>query len=292
MIIFAGARVYRMEFLDLLLDAVLDCLKLVPFLFATVLLMEYIEHRAGERFVVALQKAGRFGPPVGAALGLVPQCGFSAACAHLFNGGFVSAGTLAAVFLATSDEAIPILLANPSGLPIVLKLILTKALVGVIAGMLLDLVWPLGKQRIEYAAHEEKHVCDSDGTFRKILLAALRRTLSILGFLFLVTLALNFAIFFIGEERLGKLLLPGPFQPFLAALVGLIPNCAASVLLTQLYLDGVISFGSAVSGLCAASGIGLLVLLRGKRGKKAYAIVLGTVVVASVLCGSVLQLLS
>lgn len=279
-----------MAYLDILLDAFIDCAKLIPFLFATVLLMEYIEHRAGERFSHAIMRAGRLGPPLGAALGLVPQCGFSAACANLFNGGLVSAGTLAAVFLSTSDEALPILISSPEGLPDVWKLMLTKVVIAVAAGMLLDLVWPISRQRLSYEENETKHVCQSDGTFGGILLAALKRTLSILAFLFLATLLISLIIFWIGEVRFAALLLPGPFQPILAALFGLIPNCAASVLLTQLYLDKMITFGSAIAGLCSASGIGLLVLLRGRRGWKAVLTVLGTVFLAGVFCGSILQL--
>lgn len=280
-----------MPFADLLTDALLDCVKLIPFLFLTILLMEYIEHRAAGKFVHVMQGAGRFGPLLGAGLGLVPQCGFSAAVAHLFNGGLVTAGTLAAVFLSTSDEALPILLANPSGLSAVWKLMLVKLLVAIVAGFLLDLIWPVKKQQADYARTETPHVCESDEKMEHILLAALKRTGSILLFLFLVTLALNILIFFIGEERLAAFLLPGPFQPLLAAVIGLIPNCAASVLLTQLYLDGMLTFGSAVSGLCTAAGIGLLVMLKGQRGVKAYAIVLAAVMLAAVLTGSVLQLL-
>ncbi len=279
-----------MIFWDVLLEAVVDCLKLVPFLFLTLLLMEYIEHRAGDRFLRIVRRSDRFGPPVGAALGLLPQCGFSAACASLFNDGLVSAGTLAAVLISTSDEALPILLSNPAGIGAVGKIMLIEFGLGLLTGMLLDWLWPLEKQRLSYASHETAHVCGSDRTFKKIALAAFRRMLSILLFLFLITLALNALIAWVGEERLAALLLPGPLQPVLAALVGLIPNCAASVLLTQLYLDGMISFGSAIAGLSTAGGIGLLVLVRGKRGFRAYAIVLGAVFAVSVLCGMVLQL--
>ncbi|MDO4572439.1 MAG: putative manganese transporter, partial [Clostridia bacterium] len=254
-----------------------------------VFLMEYIEHRAAERFENSMRRAGRFGPLLGGALGIVPQCGFSAACAELFNGGLVSAGTLAAVFLSTSDEAIPILIANPSGIPVLWKLILIKLAVAVAAGLLIDTLWPLRRQREAYAVAETPHRCTSDGRFISILWATLKRTLSILLFLFLITLLLNLLIAWIGEERLSRLLLPGFFQPMIAAVIGFIPNCAASVLLTQLYLDGMISFGSAVAGLCSASGIGLIVLLRGRRGFKACAIILLSVFAAAVLAGLVLQ---
>ena len=279
------------ELLHAILHALEDCVPTLPFLFVTVLVMEYIEHRAADRFVLSIRRAGRFGPLLGAGLGCVPQCGFSAACAELFNGGLVSAGTLVAVFLSTSDEAVPILLANPGGWREVLRLLAAKVVIAVIAGFALDAVWSREKQQRDYAQKSEPHVCKSDEKFRHILLAALLRTLHIFLFLFLVTLSLSLLMEYLGEERLASLLLPGPFQPLIAAFVGLIPNCAASVLLTQLYLDGMLSFGAAVAGLCSSAGIGLLVLLRGKRRLKTYAIVIGSVLLSAFVSGSLLQLL-
>ena len=279
------------ELLHAILHALEDCVPTLPFLFVTVLVMEYIEHRAADRFVLSIRRAGRFGPLLGAGLGCVPQCGFSAACAELFNGGLVSAGTLVAVFLSTSDEAVPILLANPGGWREVLRLLAAKVVIAVIAGFALDAVWSREKQQRDYAQKSEPHICKSDEKFRHILLAALLRTLHILLFLFLVTLSLSLLMEYLGEERLASLLLPGPFQPLIAAFVGLIPNCAASVLLTQLYLDGMLSFGAAVAGLCSSAGIGLLVLLRGKRRLKTYAIVIGSVLLSAFVSGSLLQLL-
>ena len=277
------------DLFDVFLDALLDSAKLLPFLLLTVFVMEYLEHRAADRFVLSIRKAGRFGPALGALLGCVPQCVFSAACAELFNGGLVSAGTLVAVFLSTSDEAVPVLLANPGGWQEVLRLLLVKLVVAMGAGFLLDLFWNRSSQDAAFAANAETHVCKSDSKFSHILLAAVRRTLEIFQYLFLFSLALGLLISLIGEEKLSALLLPGPFQPLIAALVGLIPNCAASVLLTQLYLDGMISFGSAIAGLCSSAGIGLLVLLRGKRGARAYAIVTGSAFLSAVIAGSVLQ---
>ena len=279
------------ELLHAILHALEDCVPTLPFLFVTVLVMEYIEHRAADRFVLSIRRAGRFGPLLGAGLGCVPQCGFSAACAELFNGGLVSAGTLVAVFLSTSDEAVPILLANPGVWREVLRLLAAKVVIAVIAGFALDAVWSREKQQRDYAQKSEPHICKSDEKFRHILLAALLRTLHIFLFLFLVTLSLSLLMEYLGEERLASLLLPGPFQPLIAAFVGLIPNCAASVLLTQLYLDGMLSFGAAVAGLCSSAGIGLLVLLRGKRRLKTYAIVIGSVLLSAFVSGSLLQLL-
>ena len=279
-------------FIDILLDALIDCAKLVPFLLATLFLMEYLEHRAADRFLHAVQSAGRFGPLLGAGLGCLPQCGFSAACAQLFNGGLVSAGTLVAVFLSTSDEAVPILLGHTDQLGTVGLLLLAKVCVALIAGFTVDAVWSRARQHEAYAAVAGEHECECErgASVGRILVEAIKRTLSILLFLFLFSLALGLLIEWIGEEQLAACLLPGPFQPLLAGLFGFIPNCAASVLLTQLYLDGMISFGSAVAGLCTASGVGLLVLLRGKHRFETYAILLGSVYAAAVLAGLLLQL--
>lgn len=279
-----------MEYIDILIETLVDCGKLVPFLYATLFLMEYIEHRASGRLVDLLRRSGRLGPVVGAALGCIPQCGFSAACAELFNGGLITAGTLVAVFLSTTDEALPILIAQPDRWGVLLQLIAVQAAIAIITGFLLDALWRIPLQNREYAEHAEKHVCASDSKIRNIAFAAFLRMLSILLFLFLVTLALNLLIHFIGEERLAALMLPGAFQPIVAALIGLVPNCAASVLITRLYLDGLITFGSTVAGLSSAAGIGLMVLLHGKRSPRAYLIVIGTTFVSSVLFGSLLQL--
>ncbi|MDO4493839.1 MAG: putative manganese transporter [Clostridia bacterium] len=275
---------------DIILDTAIDCLRLVPFLFLTVLLMEWIEHRAGDRFVSLIKRAGRVGPVLGAGLGLVPQCGFSAACSELFNGGLVTAGTLVAVFLSTSDEALPVLLANPAGVRSVAKLIAAKVIIAVIAGFAVDLIWSVKRQQQAYLHHAVPHLCESDEEVPHILLAALKRTGEILGFLALFTFIISLLVSFIGEEALAKLLLPGPLQPVIAAVIGFIPNCAASVLLTRLYLDGMISFGAAVAGLCSAAGIGLLVLLRGHRRLRDYLYIISGVFVSAVVSGILLQL--
>lgn len=282
-----------MDILDLFLDALLDCLRLVPFLLATLAFMEYLEHRAAGQFERAIARAGNFGPVVGAALGCVPQCGFSAACSQLFNGGLISAGTLVAVYLSTSDEALPILLASPGQWKNVGLVILVKVVIAVVTGFVLDRVWRVEQQKADYVESAIPHseVCHSDGKWSHLLLSAVKRMLGILLFIFLVSFLLNLGIAAIGEERIGKMLLPGPLQPFLAALVGLIPNCASSVLLTQLYLEGLISFGSVIAGLSTAMGIGLLVLLKGRRKPRTYAIVLGTTYASAVLFGSIFQLI-
>jgi len=270
--------------------AFLDTIKLLPFLFLAILAMECLEHFAGEHILGALKKAGRFSPAAGAALGCIPQCGFSVAAAQLFNNGLVTAGTVVAVFLATSDEAIPILLTRSEGLSAIWPLILSKVIIAIVAGFALDLIWNVKKQQAAALEHTHEDHDHCGVSFGSILWASLKRSLSILLFIFIATLILNFLIEGIGEDRLGQFLLTNhPLQPLVAAIFGFIPNCAISVILTEFYLSGAISFGATVAGLCTSAGVGMLVLLRGKRSWKQYVAILGTCLIAAVLTGSVLQ---
>lgn len=280
---------------DVLLDAVLDCLKLVPFLFLAYLLIEYLEHRSNGKLEKWLAGSGRLGTVIGALLGCVPQCGFSVAAANLYAERVISMGTVVAVFLATSDEAIPVLLANPGHAGDILMLIAAKLVIAVLFGLLIDFVF--SRRRAELhgeAVHTEtEHLCEHCGCGQKgIVLPALKHTGSILLFIFIITLALNAVIYFIGEENLGSVLLQNSlFQPLLAAVIGLIPNCASSVLITELYIAGSISFGSAIAGLCSGAGLGLVVLFRMNRSKKENFEILGWVFAIACVSGVVLQLL-
>ena len=249
-------------FLTVILEAVWDTLRMLPFLFGAYLLMEWLEHRSGERMEELLARARRLGPATGALLGCVPQCGFSVAAAQLYAGRVITMGTLAAVFLSTSDEAVPLLLGDPGRAGMLLPLLGLKAAVGVLVGMAIDRALP---PREDLSAGEGIHdLCEHCGCEEKgILSAALRHTGSIALFILAVGLLLGGGTALLGETRLAALLLSGNlFQPVIAALVGLVPNCAGSVLLTRLYLSGSLSFGSLAAGLLPASGVGLLVLLR------------------------------
>lgn len=277
-------------FWDFLLDALVDSLRMAPFLLATFFILEYLEHRASDKLLSLLTRTGKFAPALGAGLGCLPQCGFSVASAHLYNGGLITAGTLVSVFLSTSDEAVPILLASPDGAGKVFPLLLAKVLIALVAGFALDAFYKRGRIASDAApAHEES--CHIDGSLKEVIWEAVKRTLSVLLFLFLFTLALNAALYFIGEERLSAILLSqSPLQPFIAALFGFIPNCAASVLLTQLYLSGALSFGSAVAGLSTSAGLGILALLQSKRGRKEWPAILGYTYAVSAVCGLLLHL--
>lgn len=255
---------------EVLLDTLLDFLKLLPFLFLTYLFMEWLEHRAGGKMETAIRRAGRVGPLFGGLLGVVPQCGFSAAASGLYAGRVISLGTLIAVYLSTSDEMLPIMIAEKAEPLLILKLLGIKLLIGVIMGFLVDLVLRLShkKKEEEHPIHE---LCEHEGCHCEdgILRSALHHTLQISLFLLLVLLVLKTGIFFLGEDRLTAVFNDLPVVGhLLSALVGLIPNCVSSVLITKLYLEGVLSAGCMLSGLLVGSGVGLLVLFRINRSKK------------------------
>ena len=268
-----------------------DCLILFPILFLTFFFIEYLEHRAGERFLRRVERAEKTGPLWGAFIGCVPQCGFSVSCAHLFNGGIVTAGTLIAVFLSTSDEALPVLLSHRSALPVIWKLLLVKVVLAVAAGYLVDYLWKREKQHQSFAKKNIEHACHiKESSTGELLWEAFKRTLEVWIALFIVSIVLTFVMENVPKESIQRFLLSGPAQPFLAARFGFIPNCAGSVVLVELYLSDLISFGAVVAGLSSAAGLGIIALLRGKRGIKTYAAILGACYIAASLAGLILQL--
>ena len=275
-------------FLDALLDGAIDTLKIIPFLFVTYLLMEYLEHRTGDKTLSLVRRAGRLGPLFGGVLGIIPQCGFSAAASGLYAGRVITAGTLIAVFLSTSDEMLPILISSHAAPGLILSIVLRKALIGVLFGFVVDFLFRRLNQRMigssirDICEHEHCH-CDEETS---ILWSALRHTVSIALFLFLVSLALNLIIEGAGEEALGSLILNKPvIGELLAAVIGLIPNCAASVVITQLYLEGAMGFGAMMAGLLVGAGVGLLVLFRTNRDLKENLQLTGILYVCGVLGG-------
>ena len=280
-----------MEMLDVILDAVIDTVKLIPFLFLTYLAMEYLEHKTGSKAQRLVQRAGRFGPVIGGLLGVVPQCGFSAAASGLYTGRVITLGTLFAISLSTSDEMLPILISEQAPIGLIGKILFAKAAIGIFAGMLIDFV--LRKKGVE--EHEHIHeICEHDhchceegaGVFR----SALTHTLQISIFILVVTFGLNLILHFVGEDALANLVLNRRILgPALAGLIGLIPNCAGSVAITQLYLEGAMSIGSAMAGLLTGSGVGLLILFRmnpdKKENLKILALLYGIGVLAGILIG-------
>ncbi len=278
---------------DIILDAALDTLKLLPFLYLTYLVLEFIEQRAQAGSVRLVRQSGLWGPFVGAALGIVPQCGFSASASNLFAQRLISAGTLVAVFLSTSDEMLPIMISRAVGAGTILKILGVKLLAGILAGILADKLFRLCRHEGETVdlhrmCQEENCGCEEHGIF----VSALLHTVQIAGFVLIINLALGLLLHFIGEENLSSLILNKPvIGPVISALVGLIPNCAASILITELYLQGAMSAGSLIAGLLSASGVGLLVLFRvNRRAMGDNVKILAYTLAASVVIGVALDL--
>lgn len=275
-----------------ILDAGMDSLKLIPFLFLTYLVMEYIEHRMGTRAKQTIQRAGKAGPFVGGLLGIVPQCGFSTVASNLYAGRIITVGTLLAVYLSTSDEMLPIFISEAVPVLTIVKILGIKCGVAIAAGFFVDSLVRL----IKKAPPEEMmsgHLCEHDHCHceRGIVRSALVHTVKILVFIFLISVVLNLIIVFVGEDSLKHLIGKQPIvAAFLSGVVGLIPNCAASVVITELYLEQVISIGAMMSGLLVNAGVGLLVLFRVNEHRRENVKILGTLYLIGVTAGIVLEL--
>ena len=268
------------------LDGLLDTIKIIPFLFLTYLLMEFIEHKAGEKAEMFMKRAGVFAPVVGGALGAVPQCGFSAAAANLFAGRVISLGTIVAVFLSTSDEMIAILVSGRVPVTTVVLVVLYKALVGILVGLVVDFVLKLISREPE--AINIDAICDEDNCHceRGIWYSALHHTITISLFVLVITLVINALVFFIGEETLGSIMNGVPvLSHIVATLFGLIPNCAASVALTTLCTQGIISAGTMMSGLFSGAGVGLLVLFKVNKKVKENLLIIAIIVIVGIIFG-------
>lgn len=318
--------------IDIVLDSLLDTAKALPFLFGAYLLLEWLAHRAGEHSRERLVRATRFGPLAGALLGLLPQCGFSIAAAGFYADRVITPGTLLAVFLSTSDEALPMLM-SPEGAKSILPLVAVKFVLALTAGLAADhLFAPLWRgtwRRDSELRHHHTHflpqtqpssastvlpqpqsssassnlaqpprgVADEDDDHchhshceGDILALALRHALRVAALIFAITLALGIAFHVAGEDATSRLLMSGNrFQPVVAALFGLIPNCAVSVLLAKLYLGGALSFGAVVAGLGTGAGMGSLVLVQSCRSRREAILLLAILFAVGSAAGLVLD---
>ena len=278
--------------LDIILDALLDTAKLLPFLFLTYLLLEFIEHKAAEKTTALAAKAGKLGPAVGGLLGAVPQCGFSASAANLYAGGVISAGTLIAIFISTSDEMLPIMISEQIAASRIFTILGIKVACGIVVGFLVDFIRRFYKK----ANHKEQiaHICEEENCHceKGILRSSLIHTVQIAFFIFVFSFLIGVAIHFIGEENLSSFAASaGIFTPLVAGLVGLIPNCASSVVLTQLFLADVISTGALLAGLIANSGVGLLILFRVHKNWKSNLLITATIYGTGILIGILFDLI-
>lgn len=279
--------------LEVIEEAVIDSVKLVPFLFITYLIMEYIEHKTGNKTKNIIKKSGKFGPFFGSLLGIFPQCGFSVSATNLYAGRVITLGTLIAVYLSTSDEMLPIFISEAVPAVTIIKILFVKFIIGMIAGFIIDALIRIfnknenQEEKIEDLCEKEHCHCDHG-----IVKSALKHTLNIFVFILIITLLINIAIYFIGEERIADFIQINPILgPAITSLIGLIPNCAASVILTQLYLEKVISASALISGLLVGAGVGLAVLFKTNKGIKENIKVIAILYVIGVIAGLGIQLL-
>lgn len=278
--------------IDILLDAIIDSIKLLPFLFVTYLIMEYIEHKTKEKTKKAVKKSGKYGPLIGSILGVFPQCGFSVSATNLYAARVITLGTLIAVYLSTSDEMLPIFLSEAVPISTILTILGIKFIVGMIAGFMIDFVMKFKHKEVE----EDKIIdlCEKEHCHCEhgIVKSALKHTLNIFIFILLVTIIINLAMDVIGEENISNFLQGQPvLGPVIAGVIGLIPNCAASVILTQLYLENVISVATMISGLLVGAGVGLAVLFKMNKGIKENIKIITLLYAIGVIAGIAIELI-
>ena len=278
--------------LDCLLDGLIDTLKLMPYLFVTFLILEFLEHKLNHKNEKYLRKYNKVGPLVGGILGALPQCGFSTMASNLFSNGIITTGTLVAIFLSTSDEMLPIMISEHSNMKALLGIVACKVVIGITIGFIVDLFYKskkndAHKEIVDHCKHEECH-CKEKGIFKSSII----HTLNITLFILIVNILLNLVIHFIGEEQLSNLLLnKNIFTYFIASLIGLIPNCASSVIITEVYLSGMISIGTLFSGLLTGSGLGILFLFKENKNKKENIGILLTIYLVGVIVGFIIDLI-
>ena len=270
--------------LDIVLDALIDVLKLIPFLFLSFIIMEFIEHKLNHQ--EKLLKMKKIGPLVGSILGITPQCGFSALASNLYAARVITLGTLISIYLSTSDEMLPIMISRKVNLNLILKILLLKFLLGLFFGFIIDFVYQKKYDNNKFDICEEEHChCKEDN----LVLSSIIHTLKISLFIFIINVLLNTII---DEETIKNFAISNRIlSPILTSLIGLIPNCAASVVITELYIENVIPLGSAISGLLASSGIGILVLFKQNKSLKENILILLILITIASFCGILLNYL-
>ena len=279
--------------IDILLDAFIDTAKILPFLFITYLIMEYIEHKMSEKSKTTIKKAGKWGPLLGSAVGIIPQCGFSASATNLFSARVISIGTLIAVYLSTSDEMIPIFISEKVPILTLVKILAIKFIIGIIFGFIIDLISrrqnkEKQEEKIEEICEHEHCHCEKNG----ILKSAINHTINILIYIFVITLIINFIVEWVGEDNIARFVGNHTILgPAISSLIGLIPNCAASVIITDLYIKNIISGASLIAGLLTGAGVGLIILFRTNKNIKENITIVGLLYAIGVFSGIILQLI-
>ena len=277
---------------DIILDTLLDSVKLLPFLFVAFLIMEYIEHKFSNKGKEKISKAGKYGPVLGSILGAFPQCGFSVMATNLYATRIISVGTLISIYLSTSDEMLPILISEKASISVIIKFLVIKILIGMLSGIIIDFIL---RKKENKKMNKIKDFCDEHkcNCSHGIIKSAIKHTINIMLFLLIITFILNLGFYYLGYDKISKLFLKGNlFSSFVSSFIGLIPNYASSVILTKLYLENVISFSSCLSGLLTSSGVALLLLFRVNESKKENFKILLTVYLIGALSGFIIEIIN
>lgn len=278
--------------LDVILDTLLDSVKLIPFLFFAFLIIELIEHKLNKKTASLIKKSGKFGPFFGSILGLLPQCGFSVLATNLYVTRIVSLGTLIAIYLSTSDEMLPILISEKASFKSIAVILLIKWIVGMIIGFLIDFAVRKKENKKEEYIHD---LCDHDHCHCEegILKSSIIHTLKTIGFIAIITFALNTIMYYVGEDYLKEVLSKNTLlAPFISSLIGLIPNCGASIVITELYINKLINLGTTISGLLTGSGVAILVLFKSNKNLKENLMITGIIYGVGVIVGLLIELIT
>lgn len=273
---------------DIIIDTLIDTLKLVPFLFIAFLLIELFEHKFSKRSIEVVESSGKYGPILGSILGIIPQCGFSVMATNLYVTRLITLGTLISIYLSTSDEMLPILISEKAEFSLIIKILLIKLFIGMLAGFIIDKIFKFKKEKKNYDICEEEHCHCKES----IIISSLKHTLNIVVFILLINFLLNICFNYLGQDYLSKILLKDSFfGPFISSLIGLIPNCGASVMLTELYINNAINFGSLISGLLTGSGIAIMILFKTNKHFLENLKIVGILYLIGVLSGIIIELI-
>ena len=273
---------------EIIIDTLIDTLKLVPFLFIAFLLIELFEHKFSKKSIKVVESSGKYGPILGSILGIIPQCGFSVMATNLYVTRLITLGTLISIYLSTSDEMLPILISEKAEFSLIIKILLIKLFIGMLVGFIIDKIFKVKKEKKNYDICEEEHCHCKES----IIISSLKHTLNIVVFILLINFILNICFNYLGQDYLSKILLKDSFfGPFISSLIGLIPNCGASVMLTELYINNAINFGSLISGLLTGSGIAIMILFKTNKHFLENLKIVGILYLIGVLSGIIIELI-
>lgn len=273
---------------EIILETIIDSLKILPFLLVTFLIIELFEHKFNKKISKIINKCDKFGPVIGSALGIIPQCGFSVAATNLYITRVISLGTLIAIYLSTSDEMLPILIAENASLTTIITILSIKFISGIIFGFLIDYLFKSKNNKLNYEVCEEEH-CDCK---HGIIKSSIKHTFNTFVFLIIASFIVNILFEYTSESFIDKIFMKDNFLgPFIGSLIGLIPNCGASVALTELFLNNTINLGTCISGLLTGSGVAILVLFKSNKNLKDNLLIVSILYFIGVFVGIFIELL-